>query len=308
MFHVCKEAREEAEKIYQLRTFDTMTPNGSERYIYYNPQCDIIYFSNHTCVSNIVSVFCQQPRLPIPRVAINLSAKGLQCCDWDDDNYGVDGGLTFMGALHGIFPPVVRENETRFPGCLGLEEVFWVVQSNLWHLDQGKIDATVSMRHATTNGLTKGQRSFKKHTLFSMKCVKDGAWCAGTNLWTGTENEPKFHFISFAPHPQYDGVSTTYYDGLGVNTPAVQFLGRNNWAVVKKIEKSTGCVITVARQSFRNEEPREIGFMGGEKSIENAKALVLEKLATFEKTIVTKVADVYEDEWLNLRQVREGEL
>jgi hypothetical protein len=48
--------------------------------------------------------------------------------------------------------------------------------------------------------------------------------------------------------------------------------------------------------------------MGGEKSIENAKALVLEKLATFEKTIVTKVADVYEDEWLNLRQVREGEL
>jgi hypothetical protein len=154
----------------------------------------------------------------------------------------------------------------------------------------------------------KGQRSFKKNTLFSMKCVKDGAWCAGTNLWTGTENEPKFHFISFAPHPQYDGVSTTYYDGLGVNTPAVQFLGRNNWAVVKKIEKSTGCVITVARQSFRNEEPREIGFMGGEKSIENAKALVLEKLATFEKTIVTKVADVYEDEWLNLRQVREGEL
>jgi hypothetical protein len=303
MFHVSKEAREEAMRHYQLRTFDTQTDNNSERYIYYNPNSDIIYFGENTCISNILATL--EPRQTIPRVAINSSSKGFQCCDWDDDVYGVDDGISFMQALHGIFPPLVQERQMyRWPGCQGLKEVFWVVQSNLWRLAPGTIDASVSMRPATTNGLTKGQRSFKKSTLWSMKCVEDGRWCSGKNLWTGN-NTPQFHFISFAPRTKLDG---TRYDGLGVNTPAINFLRRKNWEVIKNIERSTGCVITITNQSYPGEDPREIGFMGQKESISEAKKLILEKLSNCEQTVLTKVANKFEDEWLEIRQVRPGEL
>jgi hypothetical protein len=82
-----------------------------------------------------------------------------------------------MEALHGFFPPLVRDsdwNSDRWPGCPGLEEVFWAVPSNLWNREQGTIDTTVGMRHATTNGLTRGQRSYKKSLLWDMKCVEEG--------------------------------------------------------------------------------------------------------------------------------------
>lgn len=292
-------------KIYRLRTFDTMTPNHTERYIYYNPQCDIIYFGENTCISNILNTFAEIPRDPIPRVAITASSRLLQCCDWDDGTYGVDNGISVMQALHGIFPPLVRENDLdRWPGCNGLKEVFWVVQSNLWRLAPGSIDMSVGMRPATTNGLTKGQRGFKKDTLWSMKCVEDGAWCSGKNLWT--DSKPKFQFISFAPLTKFG--NNTRYDGLGVNTSAVNFLRRKNWEAVKDIERSTGCVLTITNQSYPSEDPREIGFMGQKESIAAAKKLVLEKLANYEQAVVTKVADAFEDEWLQIRLVRPGEL
>lgn len=210
-----------------------------------------------------------------------------------------------MQALHGIFPPLVRETDLeRWPGCNGLEEVFWVVPSNLWRLAPGSIDASVGMRPATTNGLTKGQRGFKKDTLWSMKCIEDGAWCSGKNLWT--ENKPTFKFISFAPLTKFG--DDTCYDGLGVNTPAVNFLRRKNWEAVKEIERSTGCVLTITNQSYPGEDPREIGFMGSKESNVEAKRMVLEKLATFENAVVTKVADTFDDSWLQIRPVRPGEL
>lgn len=74
LFRVCKEAREEATKVYELRTFDTRTPNHTEQYIYYNPECDIIYFGENTCISNILTTFAEEPREPIPRVAILTSS------------------------------------------------------------------------------------------------------------------------------------------------------------------------------------------------------------------------------------------
>jgi hypothetical protein len=48
-------------KNYKLRTFDTEAPNQSERYIYYNPDCDIIYFGEDSCVSTMLFILCASP-------------------------------------------------------------------------------------------------------------------------------------------------------------------------------------------------------------------------------------------------------
>ena len=62
VFHVSHESREEAKKNYQLRSFDTKTPNQTERYIYYNPDSDIFYFGEDSCVSTLLFTFSAQPR------------------------------------------------------------------------------------------------------------------------------------------------------------------------------------------------------------------------------------------------------
>ena len=56
IFHVSQEARSEAKKNYQLRTFDTLTPNQTEQYIYYNPDSDIL-----NSARNAASALCCSP-------------------------------------------------------------------------------------------------------------------------------------------------------------------------------------------------------------------------------------------------------
>lgn len=214
-----------------------------------------------------------------------------------------------MKALHGIYPPIIRESsKERWPGCPGLEEVFWVVPSNLWRREQGTIHASVNMRQATTNGLTKGQRNYKKSLLWNMHCVQDGTWICGTNEWQ--DKKPKFRFISFAPHPEYDGVNTTLRDGLGCSTPAINLLSRNNFDFIKNVERATGCEILITPQTYPKEDPREIGFVGTEESIKEAKKLVLEKLAISrsEQVYVHRVSDAWEEAWNYIRLVVPGQL
>ncbi|KAE9378788.1 hypothetical protein N431DRAFT_450727 [Stipitochalara longipes BDJ] len=165
-----------------------------------------------------------------------------------------------MQALHGLFPPTINEEDTsRWPGCLALREVFWVVPSNLWSLEQGTIDAGVGMRHATINGLTKGQRNWKKSLLWDMQYVENGQWVSGdTNRWENDKDKPKFSFISFAPHPEYDGITTTLRDGLGCSTPAINLLRRNDCSFLKCVERTTGVRINIPAENYRGEDPREI--------------------------------------------------
>lgn len=312
VLHVSQEARCEAKKSYQLRTFDTKTTNPTERYIYYNPNCDIIYFGEETCISSMLFTFSALPREPIPRIALTLSGKGGQkChCDYDDDLYGANIDIRTMQALHGLFPPNIRQRYMyRWPGCLGLEVVFWVVPSNLWSVEQGTISAKVGLRHATTNGLTKGQRSFKRQLLWDMQYVANGQWISGdTNRWEAEKDRPKFSFISFAPHG-YDGVMTTFRNGLGCSTPAVNLLRRNDCAFLKYVERTTGVRLDIPPQNYRDEDPREIGFSGTKEGVAGAKKMVLDKLSTSnsDKVYVHRVSDAWEPEWNNIRRVVPGQ-
>lgn len=297
-------------KHYKVQTFDTKTPNHTERYIYYNPNCDIIYFGEDSCISTLLFTFARVPRESIPRVAITLSCRAKCTCDYDEPTYGANTDIRTMQALHGLFPPIIREsNMDRWPGCLGLEEVYWVVPSNLWRRDQGTIDADVGMRHATTNGLTNGQRSYKKSLLWDIQYVENGEWKSGeVNMWE--DKKPKFRFVSLAPHPKYDGVTTTLYDGVGCSTPFIKVLAKKDFEFVKNVEQTTGCEIIITSHTYPMDGPREIGFMGTKESMTEAKKLVLEKLAISrsEQVYGHRVSDVWEEAWNEIRPVVPGQL
>lgn len=124
------------------------------------------------------------------------------------------------------------------------------------------------------------------------------------------DKKPKFDFISFAPHPEYDGVTTTLRDGLGCSTPAINFLSRNNFAFIEYVERTTSCEIVITPQTYPKEDLREMGFIGQEKSTAEAKKTVLEKLATSksEQVYVHRVSDAWEVEWNEIRLVVPGQL
>lgn len=130
-----------------------------------------------------------------------------------------------MQALHGVFPPLIRETDTMqwATGCAGLEEVFWVVPSNIFPVPREGIDWRVSMRPATTNGLNERKRYNKKDQLSAVKRVEDGTWDSGVNLWT--EKKPKFHFVSFAPRKSSD---LTFPDRLISLLPVSFYLSLNS--------------------------------------------------------------------------------
>jgi hypothetical protein len=164
------------------------------------------------------------------------------------------------------------------------------------------------MRHATTNGLTKGKRSYKRSLLWDMKCVEDGGWICGVNQLE--DKKPTFDFINFAPHPEYDGVATTLRGGLGYSTPAINILGRDGFAFIKLVERTYGFKIAITPQTYPKEDPREIGFIREEKSIAEANKMVLKKLATSksEQVYVHRVSDAWEVEWSQIRLVVPGQL
>lgn len=249
ILHVNSEAREEAKKVYELRTFDTITPGHAEKYIYYNPEVDVIYLGDDTCMQTLLGLGGKY----IPRIAIYSSGKFTQCCNMNDDIYYVDGGISPMQGLHGFYrleaareSRAIREseakatgrpmethwndqwdldsqlimlnpytNDSRFPGICGLRDVFWVVQSNLCRPESGEVGLEHTFRPASTNGLTNGQHRFKARILSDVQRVEnyETLYNVGKNKWLD-ENKPSFHWVSLSIQPAVEGKS--YDDGLGV--------------------------------------------------------------------------------------------
>ena len=293
VLQVCQEGREEGQKYYHQRTFETKADNSKERYIYYNPDADIIYFGDNTCISTIIRLPCQAKSDGIPRVAINNTGKILMCCDWDDSDsgtvmgYGFDGGISPLQALHGIDKDVAEGNDWAWPGYAGLKEVYFVVKSNLWPLEAGQIDASVCFRPARTDGITKGQIKFKEKILEALKDVNQtgGPERVGEKKWIG-KDKPKFSFVSLSP----PSVDEKIHDAIAVNSKDVRKLNARGWAFMKELEKSTGCIAQVPDQNYPGEPFREIGFFGTKQGVEKARALVEEKLVSLSSIAALKAA------------------
>lgn len=159
---------------------------------------------------------------------------------------------------------------------LGVEEVFWVVASNLWLYEQGTITSKVGMRNATTNGFTPGQRRNKKNILSDMSLIANGGWLQGKNLWGN--KEPEIYFVSLCPPPKYDGARTILRHGFGCNTPAIHLLEKNHSTFIKEAEGLTRCEIITVPFKINQEDMREIGFVGTDEEIKAAYMMIYEKL------------------------------
>ncbi|CAG8951065.1 hypothetical protein HYFRA_00006463 [Hymenoscyphus fraxineus] len=256
ILHVNQEARGEALKVYQLRTLDTRSPGHAEKEIYFNPKVDIVYLGEEACRSTLLCI-----DMDVQRLAMCSSGRFTQCCDNDNETYGIDGGISPMQALHGFYrieaareSRAIREAEARatgrplelvwddqwnfntkaiaenpysnddmFPGLPGLRDVFMVVQSNLCKPEPGQVGLEHTFRPATTNGLTNGQHRYKAYIQRDIDRVMNDTALEGVgkNKWLG-DKKPTFHWVSLSDVPAVEGKQ--YQDGLGVNEKAYGFM------------------------------------------------------------------------------------
>ncbi len=107
--HVCRESRAEGMRVYIMVKFDVLEDKTKERWIYYNPDADILHFGPNACFETIVRI--SQLGLRIPRVAIyqTLLNYQSQTCGTEETHPGLRIHLFFLrrgldaslGALHG---------------------------------------------------------------------------------------------------------------------------------------------------------------------------------------------------------------
>jgi hypothetical protein len=128
------------------------------------------------------------------------------------------------------------------------------------------------------------------------------------SMWN--ENPPKFYFISLATPPSYRGVIAMQRDELACSTPAVNLLRQNNFAFVKQVERSIGCVVNITPQNYPKEDPREIGFVGTDESIKAAYMTIWKKLKDHrsDRIYVHRVKDAWEPKMEEIRFPFVGEL
>lgn len=272
-------AREVAKKVYKLRTFDSN--ENFQREIYFNRDADILYFGENTCVATVL--FLLLFKVDIPKVAINCSTKMEHCTDnYDDGLYYVDGGIDVMQALHGFDDSVCRGHRG-WDMKVGLTDVYFVIKSNLWRTEVGKMHAGIAMRTATNDGLTDGQRRFKKTCEGRIERIQDGrgVYGVGENKWVG-KNRPNFHFTNFGP--KTIGVDPRVYDGICVSRYHISHLSTyrerqekrkfNDMDSVRDIAKKFNVEITIPEPSYPQENPREIGFFGLRDAVDKAKVAI----------------------------------
>lgn len=271
-------AREVAKKIYKLRTFDSKLEFRRE--IYFNKDADILYFGENTCVATVF--FLLQDSVDIPKIAINCSTTMEHCTeDFDDDIYYVEGGIDMMQALHGFDRSVCRQSG--WDVNISLTDVYFVIKSNLWRPEASKMHAGIEMRNATNEGLTDGQRRYKRTCEHRIERVRDGrgVYGVGENKWVG-ENQPNFHFSTFGP--KIIGVDPRVYDGLCVSRHDIGRLSSfserqekckfNDLKSVRCFAREFNVEITIPEPGYPQEDPREIGFFGLREAVDSAKVAI----------------------------------
>ena len=281
VLQVNHEARKEAMKVYEMRTFDS----DEGRFIYFNPKSDIVYFGEKNCFATMSRVFIDANRNKeeIPKVAIDVVKRcTLAECPHDtlETPYPSVGNELRVLNGFGILPCTVIDPEKKWNGCPGLREVYFVVKSDSLQLDVGAIDASITFRPATTGGMTEDQISKKQYLEFRVTCM--GRYINGIRAeeWKWFKDPPKFHFVSLASpivkRPDYRIHST-----MSVKREGIKRLEQNNWSFVKGLESRTECHITIPENPLRGRRPLEIGFFGTKANVAKAKQAIMEKAMTY---------------------------
>ncbi len=194
-------------------------------------------------------------------------------------------GIT-MQTLYGIDTTAGRVN-----GCVGLRNVYFVVDSAVERISAQKYPVT--LRSATSDGLTLAQIDFKKELKKVIQGAENGQGLelTGGDIWTG-DDLPKFQFVSLAPQftngKVHDGL--TVYCKWGRNIPAVC-----KEETIKVIEQDTGCEIEIAPVYHLPDiysGVLEFSFSGTLTRVEKAKDLVWAECLLLGWASCTDEADV----------------
>jgi len=287
LLRVSHESREEAMKAYEMRTFDSDTGMSNQRYIYFNPRADIIYFGEKNCLSTMIRVFMQatQDGKEISRVAMGVEkrCKSYQCPHdkLAQHHYYL---INEIRILHGFDSDVWVDPVTGclWTGCPGLKEVFFVVKSTDWNVAAGAVDAMVGFRPAITNGITEDQISSKKDLELMVRCIEYRISLHGVQEYKWSTEAPKFHFVSMAPvHVGPFDYDDRVHSTVLIEQEGIKRLEQNNWSFLKRLESRTRCHITIPNKPFPRRQPVEIRLFGTYAEMKSAKQAIREKAMTY---------------------------
>lgn len=156
-----------------------------------------------------------------------------------------------------------------------------MVKSKLWSRGPGEIDATVGLRPATKDGLTRGQVRFKESLTRQIVRVHARLTMGGIgpNVWTG-DNKPHFQCMSFAPIAR--GIDARVRDGMTVSRKAMRkIVGYDHsCSFMESVKAKTGCEYFIPEEEYHMEDPRNIGFWGTRVQIDAAKLAVGEQVVS----------------------------
>jgi len=287
LFHVSLEARREASRVYKLRTFDSATVNSKQRYIYFNPSADIIYFGVKNCLATMMRVFMQETKdgKEIPQVAMVVEKRcNAFLCRHDMLTRRYNGYIDEVGILRGINSKTWGDSVINrlWTGCPGLKEVFFVVKDTVWDIDAGAMDASVGFRPATTDGITEDQQEVKELIEIELLYVKWGLSLIGIDDYKWSQEAPNFDFVSLNPiHVGPSDDDDRMHYTMLIEQEGIKRLEQTNWSFLKRLESRTGCHIVLPKRPFPRRQPVELGIFGTNADIEKAKQAIKEKASTY---------------------------
>ncbi|KUJ18881.1 uncharacterized protein LY89DRAFT_775060 [Mollisia scopiformis] len=269
VLHTNYESRTEGLKFYEPREFDK---RQLPKKCYYNPKADILLIGRDSDTAAIYYTFQRYRRDgPIPRVAVMLT----DICEkggtvWNPTKRTYEK-LSILQAIHGFAEDIPGVGSQRRGGCVGLKEISFIVDSSLWPVAAGKIDSSTTFRPAIREALGRRDALLKLRLCNEISGLVKNLGLDGKNTWVG-KDKPTLKFVSFAP----TSVSGEVYDGLAVDLENMSLLEKNDWAVIKQLESSTGCKFEIPGEEYLGVS--EIGLFGERKNVSAAKREILKLL------------------------------
>lgn len=224
--------------------------------------------------------------IEVRRIAVICTSSLTQCHNWHDDpghsgydddslcrdGRAISGGVVPMQALHGMDEDVALNNLV--PGCAQLQEVFWIVKTQLMPEGGSVATATSTLRVAVNPGTTRGQQRVRETHEKEIKLIKEGegVYRTGKNRWTG-DKAPVFSFMCLAPRADVGKV----HDALDVEDLCMGRLKGKNWEYIKRVKAETGCLIRVAPCEPYLRTNTEISVYGSRDGVTMAKEMILQR-------------------------------
>lgn len=286
MMQANREARGEGSRVFEKRYINFYPPGyefsatNVRPWTWFNPQRDIIFFGEDTCINTVVLFFRHNAEKSWPRVAFRSSNIHGTCkrqCNFDSSDImsGRDnpymcylghaiggGGVGILGVLHGKPEEIALNNLV--PGAPSVKEVFFVVKSEAMKFEAGAMSNNLTFRPAVHNGLTCGQERTKFALEREVDNVRSGAGIpsCGVNRWD-CGNYPGFNFVSLAPPLNYGRGRELMHDAVMVPTRDMGKLTYRNGQFLHDLAHKAGVNIVPAEKAYIGEKNREICLYNG---------------------------------------------